>query len=107
MGLAAHLRRALHTVGVDRAVGYTVLNHSWNLLVRPVSLSLRLAINMTAGHIMLKTFAGFVITLGLLGVGPFALTIALSGLELAIAFLQAYVFAVLTCIYLQDTIHLH
>jgi F-type H+-transporting ATPase subunit a len=76
-------------------------------LVRPVSLSLRLAINMTAGHIMLKTFAGFIIALGVLGLGPLALTIALSGLELAIAFLQAYVFAVLTCIYLQDTIHLH
>jgi F-type H+-transporting ATPase subunit a len=76
-------------------------------LVRPVSLSLRLAINMTAGHIMLKTFAGFIIALGVLGLGPLALTIGLSGLELAIAFLQAYVFAVLTCIYLQDTIHLH
>ncbi len=76
-------------------------------LVRPVSLSLRLAINMTAGHIMIKTFAGFIIALGVLGVAPLALTVGLTGLELAIAFLQAYVFAVLSCIYLQDTVHLH
>jgi F-type H+-transporting ATPase subunit a len=76
-------------------------------LVRPVSLSLRLAINMTAGHIMIKTFAGFIIALGVLGIAPLALTIGLTGLEFAIAFLQAYVFAVLSCIYLQDTLHLH
>jgi F-type H+-transporting ATPase subunit a len=75
--------------------------------MRPVSLSLRLAINMTAGHIMLATFAGFVIALGIFGFLPFALTVALMGLELAIAFLQAYVFTVLSCIYLQDTVHLH
>ncbi|MGH6944891.1 MAG: F0F1 ATP synthase subunit A [Geminicoccaceae bacterium] len=76
-------------------------------LMRPVSLSLRLGINMTAGHIMLKTFAGFIIALGIFGFAPLALTVALSGLELAIAFLQAYVFTVLSCIYLQDTVHLH
>lgn len=75
--------------------------------MRPVSLSLRLAINMTAGHIMLKTFAGFIIALGIFGFAPLALTIGLTGLELAIAFLQAYVFTVLSCIYLQDTMHLH
>jgi F-type H+-transporting ATPase subunit a len=62
---------------------------------------------MMAGHIMLKTFAGFIIALGVFGVAPLALTVALTGLELAIAFLQAYVFAVLSCIYLQDAIHLH
>lgn len=76
-------------------------------LVRPVSLSLRLAINMTAGHIMIKTFAGFIVALGVIGIAPLLLTIGLTGLEFAIAFLQAYVFAVLSCIYLQDTIHLH
>jgi F-type H+-transporting ATPase subunit a len=75
--------------------------------MRPISLSLRLAINMTAGHIMLKTFAGFIIALGIFGFAPLALTIGLTGLELAIAFLQAYVFTVLSCIYLQDTMHLH
>ena len=80
-------------------------------LIRPISLSVRLFVNMMAGHIMLKTFAGFILALGsfyvLPGVAPLALTIALTGLELAIAFLQAYVFTVLTCIYLQDAIHLH
>jgi F-type H+-transporting ATPase subunit a len=62
---------------------------------------------MTAGHIMLVTFAGFVLALGIFGFAPLALTVALMGLELAIAFLQAYVFTVLSCIYLQDTVHLH
>jgi F-type H+-transporting ATPase subunit a len=80
-------------------------------LIRPISLSVRLFVNMTAGHIMLKTFAGFIIALGgyylLPGIAPLALTIALTGLEFAIAFLQAYVFTVLSCIYLHDAIHLH
>jgi F-type H+-transporting ATPase subunit a len=80
-------------------------------LIRPISLSVRLFVNMMAGHIMLKTFAGFMVVLGgyyvVPAVGPLALTVALTGLELAIAFLQAYVFTVLTCIYLQDAIHLH
>jgi F-type H+-transporting ATPase subunit a len=75
-------------------------------LIRPISLSVRLFVNMMAGHIMLKTFAGFVIALSsfqiLAGAAPLALTIALSGLELAIACLQAYVFTVLSCIYLQE-----
>jgi F-type H+-transporting ATPase subunit a len=80
-------------------------------MIRPISLSVRLFVNMMAGHIMLKTFAGFIIALAgfylVPAVAPLALTVALSGLELAIAFLQAYVFTVLTCIYLQDAIHLH
>ena len=80
-------------------------------LIRPISLSVRLFVNMMAGHIMLKTFAGFIIALGSFyvvpAIAPLALTIGLTGLELAIAFLQAYVFTVLTCIYLQDAIHLH
>jgi F-type H+-transporting ATPase subunit a len=80
-------------------------------LIRPISLSVRLFVNMMAGHIMLKTFAGFIIALSgyylVPAVAPLALTVALSGLELAIAFLQAYVFTVLTCIYLQDCLHLH
>jgi F-type H+-transporting ATPase subunit a len=80
-------------------------------LIRPISLSVRLFVNMMAGHIMLKTFAGFIGGLAAFylvpAIAPLALTVALSGLELAIAFLQAYVFTVLTCIYLQDCIHLH
>jgi F-type H+-transporting ATPase subunit a len=74
---------------------------------RPVSLALRLFANMTAGHTMLKVFAGFVATLGVLGVVPLALVTALTGLELIIAFLQAYVFTILTCVYLNDALHMH
>ena len=81
-----------------------------SFLSRP--LSVRLFANMLAGHITLKVFAGFVAslgTLGALGVGgailPLIMTVALTGLEFLVAFLQAYVFAVLTCMYLNDAIH--
>ena len=74
---------------------------------RPVSLALRLFANMTAGHTMLKVFAGFVFTLGVFGVVPLALVAALIGLEFIIAFLQAYVFTILTCVYLNDALHMH
>jgi len=74
---------------------------------RPVSLSLRLFANMTAGHTMLKVFASFVVTMGLLGAIPLLAAVALTGLEFLIAFLQAYVFTVLTCIYLNDALHMH
>jgi F-type H+-transporting ATPase subunit a len=83
-------------------------------LSRPVSLSIRLFANMVAGHVMLKVFATFVVMLGGLGaIGPFvsvmplALNVALVGFEVLVAFLQAYVFAILTCIYLHDAVHLH
>ena len=75
---------------------------------RPVSLSLRLFANMTAGHTMLKVFAGFIAPLGIIGgIVPLALVIGLTGLELIIAFLQAYVFAILSCVYLHDALHMH
>ena len=76
-------------------------------LSRPVSLSLRLFANMTAGHTMMKVFAGFIFVLGAAGLAPLAMVVALTGLEIIIAFLQAYVFAILTCVYLNDAIHLH
>jgi len=77
-------------------------------LARPVSLSVRLFANMMAGHTMLKVFGGFVISLGLLGGWlPLSFSVALTGLEILIAFLQAYVFAILTCIYLNDALNLH
>jgi F-type H+-transporting ATPase subunit a len=76
-------------------------------LSRPISLGVRLFANMTAGHIMLKVFAGFIPTLGVLGVLPLGFVFALTGLELLIAFLQAYVFAVLTSLYINDALHLH
>jgi F-type H+-transporting ATPase subunit a len=74
---------------------------------RPISLSVRLFANMLAGHTLLKVFAGFVPALGLAGVLPLAFVTALSGLEIVIAFLQAYVFAILTCLYINDALHLH
>lgn len=76
-------------------------------LSRPVSLSLRLFANMTAGHTMLKVFAGFIALMGVAGVAPFAMVVALTGLEIIIAFLQAYVFTILTCVYLNDALHMH
>lgn len=81
-------------------------------LSRPVSMGVRLFANMMAGHTMLKVFAGFVFGIGTLtyGVGsvlPVALMVALTGFEVLVAFLQAYVFTVLTCLYLNDSLHLH
>jgi F-type H+-transporting ATPase subunit a len=76
-------------------------------LTRPVSLSIRLFANMMAGHTMLKVFASFTLMLGIFGVAPLAINVALTGFEFLVAFLQAYVFTVLTCIYLNDAIHLH
>ena len=77
-------------------------------LSRPVSLSVRLFANMMAGHTMLKVFGGFVISLGLLGGWlPLGFSVALTGLEILVAILQAYVFAILTCIYLNDALNLH
>ena len=83
-----------------------------SFLSRPISLSLRLFANMLAGHIALKVFAGFVVTL--LGAGgaltilaplPLLMAVALMALEFLVAALQAYVFTVLTCIYLNDALH--
>ena len=83
-----------------------------SFLARPISHSVRLFANILAGHITLKLVAGFIVMMGsagLLGwfgaIAPLALTIALTALELLVAFLQAYVFAILTCIYLNDAIH--
>ena len=77
-------------------------------LIRPVSLSVRLFANMLAGHTMLAVFGGFVVALGILGGwAPLAFVVALTGLEVGIAILQAYVFAILTCIYLNDAFHVH
>ena len=76
-------------------------------LSRPVSLSVRLFANMMAGHTMMKVFGGFTVALAFFGFAPLAMIIALTGFEILVAFLQAYVFTVLTCIYLHDAIHLH
>ena len=81
-------------------------------LSRPLSLAVRLFANLTAGHTMLKVFATFVVSLGAAGLLPLAVmplvfVVALTGLEFLIAFLQAYVFTILTCFYINDAIHLH
>jgi len=82
-----------------------------SFLSRPLSLSVRLFANMLAGHIALKIFAGFVASLlaagawGLIAPLPLFLTVALTALEFLVAALQAYVFAVLTCVYLNDAVH--
>ena len=83
-----------------------------SFLTRPVSHSIRLFANMLAGHITLQVFAGFVTMLGAIGllgvlgaVLPLAMMVALTALELLVAVLQAYVFAILTCIYLNDALH--
>jgi len=83
-------------------------------LSRIISLSVRLFANMMAGHIILEVFASFIVMLGVVG-GVFYIpaglslvtNVALFGLELLVASLQAYVFAILTCIYLHDAVHLH
>ena len=76
-------------------------------LSRPISLSVRLFANMMAGHTMLKIFASFVFSLGIFGFAPLIIDVALTALEVLIAFLQAYVFTILTCIYLNEAINLH
>jgi F-type H+-transporting ATPase subunit a len=83
-----------------------VIIEVFSYFTRPISLSVRLFANMMAGHTMLKVFAGFVIGLGvLLGWAPLAFIVALTALEVLIAVLQAYVFTILTCIYLHDAFH--
>ncbi len=77
-------------------------------LSRPISLSVRLFANMLAGHTLLKVFAGFVVSMPFFtGIFPLTFIVALTGLEILIAFLQAYVFAILTCLYINDAYHLH
>ncbi len=77
-------------------------------LSRPISLSIRLFANMMAGHTMMKVFAGFIVPLGIIGGwAPLTVDVALTAFEFLVAFLQAYVFTVLTCLYLNDAIHLH
>lgn len=76
-------------------------------LSRPISLSVRLFANMTVGHVLLKVLAGFVVALGIFGVVPLVVLVAITALEVLIALLQAYIFTILCCIYLNDALHLH
>lgn len=76
-------------------------------MIRPISLSVRLFANMLAGHIMMKVFAGFVVSMGLFGFIPFIAMIGLTAFEILVAVLQAFIFSILTCIYLNDAVNLH
>lgn len=76
-------------------------------LSRPISLSVRLFANMTVGHVLLKVLAGFVVALGFFGFVPLIVLVAITALELLVALLQAYIFTILCCIYLNDALHLH
>jgi len=78
-----------------------------SFVFRPISLAVRLFANMMAGHVMLQLFAGFTIALGLFGVLPLTFIVLLTGFEILVALLQAYVFALLTSIYLKDTLETH
>jgi F-type H+-transporting ATPase subunit a len=74
---------------------------------RPISLSLRLAANMMSGHILIAVVAGFIMMIGLAGFLPISFIVVFTGFELFVAILQAYIFTILTCVYLNDAIHLH
>jgi len=76
-------------------------------LSRPLSLGVRLFANMMAGHTMLKVFGGFTVALGFLGIAPLLVNVVLIAFEFFVSFLQAYVFTILTCIYLHDALYLH
>jgi len=101
--------------GVPAAVvPFVVVIEVISFLSRPISLSIRLFANLLSGHIALKVFAGFVVSLGSLGaigiagaILPLLMTMGLTAFEFLVAFLQAYVFAVLTCMYLNDAVHPH
>ena len=75
--------------------------------VRPISHSIRLGANMLAGHALMKVFAGFIAPLGVLGAVPMAAMVGFTGFELLVAVIQAYVFTILTCVYLNDALNLH
>lgn len=76
-------------------------------LTRPISLSLRLAANMMAGHILVAVIAGFIIAMGIWGILPISFIVVFTAFELFVAILQAFIFTILTCVYLNDAINLH
>lgn len=79
----------------------------FSYLTRPFTLAIRLAANMMAGHIVLKIAGGFVVMMGVAGVFPLAFTVLMTGFELFVAVIQAYIFTILTCVYLNDAINMH
>ena len=98
---------ALIPLLVPIGIMIAVLEIAGNVLIKPFALCVRLVANMMAGHTMLKVFGGFVVVPGVVGVAPLALIVALTAFEILVEVLQAYVFTILTCLYLHDAIHLH
>jgi F-type H+-transporting ATPase subunit a len=88
-------------------VPFMIVIELFSYLARPVSLSIRLAANMTAGHILLKIMASFVWGIGLIGLFPFAFLLIFTGFEIFVACLQAYIFALLCSLYLNDALNMH
>lgn len=84
-----------------------ILIELFSFLSRPISLSIRLAGNMIAGHVLLKVLAGFVVMMGVYGIVPIPFMVVMVGFEFFVAILQAYLFTILTCVYLNDAINLH
>jgi F-type H+-transporting ATPase subunit a len=75
--------------------------------VRPISLSVRLFANMLAGHVILKLLGGFTVAMGVFGILPLALNVLMTGFEFFVAAIQAYIFTVLSCLYIHDALHSH
>lgn len=94
--------------GVPLAVApLVILIELISYLMRPITLALRLFVNMMAGHMILKLFAAFTVMMGLWGILPLTVVVGVTAFEFFIAGLQAYVFTILTCVYLNDALHLH
>lgn len=111
LGFAKHGLGYLHMFLPSGVPGWLapmmIVIEVFSYLSRPVSLAVRLFANMTAGHVLLKVVAGFIVSLGVAGIVPFAGVIGITLLEIIVALLHAYIFAVLSCIYLNDALHLH
>jgi F-type H+-transporting ATPase subunit a len=84
-----------------------VIIELFTYLSRPISLSIRLAANMMAGHVLLKVLAGFVVMMGVYGIAPLLFVVIMTGFEIFVAVLQAYIFTILTCVYLNDAVNMH
>lgn len=105
----AHFLKFFVPEGAPMAIAVLMIPiELFSYLTRPVSLSVRLAGNMMVGHTMMKIVAGFAAGLGVvLGLGPLVVLVLLTGFELFVAILQAYIFTILSCVYLNDAIHMH
>ena len=104
----AHFLRLFVPEGVPAALLVLLVPiEMLSYFIRPFTLAIRLFANMLAGHTMLAIFGGFAAAVGLFAILPVGINIALFALEILVAVLQAYVFAILTCLYLNDALHLH